>query len=109
MSLLTSSIGRFRLISILEALSYIYLLYCSIYLKRMMGDAEAIRTPGMIHGVLFCIYLTFLLPAMLEAKWTIKKAFLIFLTSLVPIVPFFIEGWLKREQRRVQTNSNSIA
>lgn len=106
LSLLNSSIGRFRLISILEALSYIYLLYCSIYLKRMMGDAEAIRTPGMIHGLLFCIYLMFLLPAMLKAQWTIKKAFLIFLTSLVPILPFFIEGWLKREQLRIQANSN---
>lgn len=102
MSLLTSPIGRFRLISVLEALSFIYLLFCSIYLKRMLGDAEAIRTPGMIHGVLFCIYCVAIYQAMESAKWSLKKTFLIFLTSLVPIVPFFIEAWLKREQIRVE-------
>lgn len=101
MSFFNSAIGRFRLISLLEAASFIYLLYCSIYLKRMMGDADAIKTPGMIHGVLFCIYMLCLLFAMLEAKWSIKKAFLLFLTSLVPILPFFVEGWLKKEQLRV--------
>ena len=105
MSFFNSHIGRFRLISLLEAASFIYLLYCSIYLKRMVGDADAIKTPGMIHGVLFCIYLLFLLFAMLEAKWSIKKSFLLFLTSLVPILPFFIEGWLKKEQLRVRTNA----
>jgi integral membrane protein len=102
MNFINHSIGRFRLVSILEAFSFIYLLFCSIYLKRMLGDAEAIRIPGMIHGVLFCIYCVCLFQAMESAKWSFKKAGLIFLTSLVPIVPFFIEGWLKREQERVQ-------
>lgn len=94
--------GRFRLISFLEALSFIYLLFCSIYLKRMLGDAEAIQTPGMIHGVLFCVYCVAIYQAMETAKWSLTKTFLIFLTSLVPILPFFIEGWLKREQLRVE-------
>lgn len=101
-SLLTSSLGRLRLISILEALSYIYLLYCSIYLKRVMGDDEAIKTPGMIHGVLFCIYALALFSAMIDAKWSLKTAFLVGLTSLFPIVPFLIDHWLKGEQKRVQ-------
>ncbi|MFC5049643.1 DUF3817 domain-containing protein [Rubritalea spongiae] len=104
MQFLNHSIGRFRLISILEALSYIYLLFCSIYLKRMLGDEEAIRIPGMIHGILFCIYCFCLYQAMETAKWSVKRAGLIFLTSLIPIVPFFIEGWLKREQERVQNS-----
>ncbi|GAA5493878.1 hypothetical protein Rhal01_00030 [Rubritalea halochordaticola] len=98
--MLNSPIGRLRVISILEALSFIYLLFCSIYLKRMMGDDSAIRVPGMIHGVLFCVYCMALYQAMEKAGWTIKTAFLIFLTSLVPIVPFFIEGWLKKEDHR---------
>ncbi|WP_018971117.1 DUF3817 domain-containing protein [Rubritalea marina] len=92
------AIGRLRLISILEALSYIYLLYCSIYLKRMLGDAEAIRIPGMIHGLLFCVYCVTLFQATEAGKWSLKKAFLYFLASLVPIVPFFLEPKLKREQ-----------
>ena len=101
MSFFNSSIGRFRLLSLLDAASFIYLLYCSIYLKRIMGDADAIKIPGMVHGVFFSIYLLLLLFAMLDAKWSIKKAFLISLTSIVPFLPFFLEGWLKKEQLRV--------
>ena len=99
MSLLTNPIGRFRLISILENLSWIYLIYCC-YLKYVQGDADAVSLPGRIHGGLFCIYCLLLLFAMIKAKWSIKQAFLIFLTSLFPFVPFFIEPWLKREQQR---------
>jgi integral membrane protein len=105
MNHLSCPLGRFRLVSILEALSYIYLLYCSIYLKRMLGDAEAIRIPGMIHGGLFCVYCVFLYQAMETTQWTLKRAGLIFLTSLIPIVPFFIEPWLKREQQKLNKQS----
>ena len=93
-------IGYFRLISILENLSWIYLIYCC-YLKYGKGITDAVSIPGRIHGGLFCLYLLLLLFAMLSAKWSIKRSFLIFLTSLFPFVPFFIEGWLKREQKRV--------
>lgn len=95
-----SPIGRLRIISILEAISFIYLLFCSIYLKRMMGDDTAIRTPGMIHGILFFIYCGALYQAMEKANWTFRTAGLIFISSLVPIVPFFIEAWLKKEDHR---------
>lgn len=98
--MLNTAIGRLRVISILEAVSFLYLLFCSIYLKRMMGDDNAIRIPGLIHGLLFCVYCLCLYQAMEKAKWTIKTAFLVFLTSLIPFVPFFIEGWLKKEDRR---------
>lgn len=106
MSFFTSSIGRFRLISILENLSWIYLIYCC-YLKYNLGNADAVSMPGRIHGGLFCLYLLLLLFAMLDAKWSIAKSFVIFLTSLFPFVPFFIEPWLKREQIRVKEDSQS--
>jgi len=35
---LSSPVTRLRIFSLLDACSYIYLLYCAIYLKRMMGD-----------------------------------------------------------------------
>lgn len=96
------AVGRFRLISLLEALSFVYLLYCSIYLKRMMGDAEAIKIPGMIHGLLFCVYCLALFQAAEAAKWGKQKVFGYFVASLIPIVPFFLESKLKKEQLKIQ-------
>ena len=105
MSFSSFSIGGLRIISIIEALSYIYLLYCSIYLKRMQGIDDAIQTPGMVHGVLFCIYVVFLALAMFAAKWSVKQGFLLLLASLFPIIPFFVEPWFRKEQLRLNNSA----
>lgn len=97
MKLLKTAVGRLRVMSILDALSYIYLLYCAIYLKRMMGDDTAIKIPGMIHGVLFSFYCLTLLHAMLKKKWSIGVSILIGITSVIPFLPFWVEGWLKKQ------------
>ena len=97
--MLKSHVGRLRLMSILDALSYIYLLYCAIYLKRMLGDDTAIRTPGMVHGVLFTAYCFTLLFAMRHKKWSFLTATLIGLTSIIPFAPFFLDKWLKGEEK----------
>ena len=96
--MLKSTIGRFRIISLLDGISFIYLLYCSIYLKRMMGDADAIRTPGMVHGVLFTIYVVALLHLILSKDWSFKRLILIGATCLIPFAPFWLDGWLKKQE-----------
>lgn len=101
MNPLKTALGRFRMISLIEAISFIFLLYCSLYLKRMLGQPEAIRLPGLVHGILFCIYCPALWQAKEEAQWSMKTTILVFLSSLIPIVPLFIDSWLKREEKRV--------
>jgi len=99
-----TAIGRLRVISIIEAISYLYLLYHAIYSKRILGIEDAIRVPGMIHGVLFCIFCVALLDAMLAQKWKISPPFWnnppvwIFAASLVPLAPIWVEVWLKKQQ-----------
>ena len=70
-----TAIGRLRIISMMDGLSFLYLLYHSIYSKRILGMDDAIRTPGMIHGVLFTIFCFVLLDTMLKQKWSIKLPF----------------------------------
>lgn len=106
MNILKSSVGRLRIMSILDAISYIYLLYCAIYLKRMLGDDSAIRTPGMIHGVLFTLYCITLLNAMISKRWSLIVTILVGLTSIIPILPFFIDKWLTKQQNTVRIPKN---
>ena len=49
--MLGTSIGRLRVVSLLEGLSWIVLLYCSVVMKRMQGHEDAIYLPGIIHAV----------------------------------------------------------
>ena len=98
LGMLSSAIGRLRIISIMDGLSFLYLLYHSIYSKRMLGMDEAIRVPGIIHGVLFTIFCFVLLDAMLKQKWSLKPPVLIFISSLIPLAPIFVEIWLKKQK-----------
>ncbi|MBT4799043.1 MAG: DUF3817 domain-containing protein [Verrucomicrobia bacterium] len=91
-------LGLLRLSSLLDGLSFIILLYFAIYEKRILGDDTAVRIPGMIHGFIFTIFLIFLYFTMEKRNWPIKRAALVFICSLIPFAPFFLEPSLKKEQ-----------
>ena len=91
-------LGLLRLFSLLEGLSFIILLYFAIYEKRILGDETAVRIPGMVHGVIFTIFLVLVYLTMEKRKWPIKRAALVFICSLIPFAPFFLEPNLKKEQ-----------
>jgi len=95
--LLRCSIGRLRIISITEALSYLILLGIAMPLKYIWGEPEAVKIVGMLHGVLFCIFCVALLDAKLNQKWSLKPPFWIFMASLVPFAPIWVERWLKKQ------------
>ncbi len=92
-------LGLLRLSSLLDGLSFIILLYFAIYEKRILGDETAVRIPGMVHGVIFTIFLILLYFTMEKRRWPIKRAALVFVCSLLPFAPFFLEPSLKKEQR----------
>ena len=87
-----------RLISFAEGVSYLVLLYCAIYHKRILGEPEAIRIPGMIHGVLFMLFCLALGYVWIERKWSLKKVVFAFVCSLLPFAPFYLERKLKAEE-----------
>ena len=91
-------LGLLRLFSILDGLSFVILLYFSIYEKRILGNDDAIRVPGMIHGGIFVVFMILLYLTWDEYKWSIKRAGIVFVCALIPFAPFFLEPSLKREQ-----------
>ncbi|MEV8016497.1 DUF3817 domain-containing protein [Streptomyces sp. NPDC086554] len=90
-----SALRRLRLVSAPEAVSFLLLLVCSV-LKRTT-DFNAVPAMGMIHGVLFVLYVLFWLDAWNRAKWNAKTAALYFVLSVLPTGGFFAERKLKRE------------
>jgi len=91
-------LGLLRLTSLLDGLSFVILIYYAVYEKRILGDETAVRIPGMIHGAIFTVFLVFLYLTMEKRKWPLKRAALVFVCSLIPFAPFFLEPKLKREQ-----------
>ena len=90
-----SALRRLRLVSAPEAVSFLLLLVCSV-LKRTT-EFNAVPVMGMVHGILFILYLIFWADAWNRAKWDLRTAALYFVLSVLPAGGFFAERKLKRE------------
>lgn len=88
-----NALGRLRLVGLMEGVSYLVLLVCSA-LKRALNMPELIKIPGMIHGVLFVLFVIVLIDAHISYKWTFKKSLLAFLASLLPFGNFVADAKL---------------
>ncbi|KOT57743.1 membrane protein [Streptomyces rimosus subsp. rimosus] len=86
---------RLRLVSAPEAVSFLLLLVCSV-LKRTTSF-DGVMVMGMVHGILFILYVVFWLDAWNRTKWQFKTAALYFVLSVLPTGGFFAERKLKRE------------
>ncbi|MFJ8820717.1 DUF3817 domain-containing protein [Streptomyces sp. NPDC102467] len=90
-----SALRRLRLVSAPEAVSFLLLIVCSV-LKRTT-EFNAVPVMGMVHGVLFVLYVLFWLDAWNRTKWSFGRAALYFILSVLPTGGFFAERKLKRE------------
>ncbi|MFN5370020.1 MAG: DUF3817 domain-containing protein [Bacteroidia bacterium] len=81
----------FKYTAIVEGWSYLILLFIAVPLKRLFDMPMAVRIFGSIHGFLFVAFCLFLVLAWTDEKWSIKKAGLAFLSSLIPFGTFWFD------------------
>jgi integral membrane protein len=81
-----------------EGISYLLLLCIAMPLKYYFGMPDAVKATGWIHGILFMLYLVYLVKAESILKWGKMEFFAGLMASLVPFGPFFLEGKLKKAQ-----------
>ena len=82
--------SRFRIISIIEGLSYLLLVFIAMPLKYMFDYPMAVKIVGMSHGVLFILFFLALVMAMNKYKWKFL-GFQLFVYSLIPFGFILIE------------------
>ena len=82
--------SRFRIISIIEGLSYLLLVFIAMPLKYMFDYPLAVKIVGMSHGVLFILFFVALVMAMNRYKWKFL-GFQLFVYSLIPFGFILIE------------------
>lgn len=88
---------RFRQIAVLEGISYLLLLFIAMPLKYFAGIPEAVKYTGWAHGVLFVVYAILLVQCWQNYQWKFSKAALVFIASLLPFAPFYVDKKLKEE------------
>lgn len=94
----SSSLQRLRILGILEGLSFLFLLFIAMPLKYIYSLPIYVRYTGMIHGILFILYVVMLYQEKERWEWSWKKFLVLFLCSNLPF-GFLIVEFQKLLQR----------
>jgi integral membrane protein len=90
--LLKTSIGRFRIIGILEGASLLLLFGVAMPVKYILGNPSLVQSIGMIHGLLFILYVLLTISMRGEYNWNNKTTAKVLLASVIPFGTFYIDG-----------------
>ena len=100
-SFLNSTLGRFRLVAIMEGLSFLVLLGIAMPLKYFADMPLAVKYIGWVHGLLFVLYIVLLLKVSALYKWGLGKVAVAFIASILPFGTFILDKKLKKEQQTI--------
>jgi len=96
-SLWSTAVGRLRVISAIEGLSYILLVGVAMPLKYGLDMPQAVRVVGQAHGFLFVAFVVALVWATVAARWSPLRAGWLLALSMIPLGALKIEAELRRE------------
>ena len=85
------TLKTFRVISLLEALSFVILLLVAMPIKYILGNPELVRIVGMAHGILFVLYILGALLLKKKLNWSNQILVVIILCSIIPLGPLYID------------------
>ncbi|MDC1226643.1 DUF3817 domain-containing protein [Algibacter sp.] len=86
-----SSLNIFKIVALLEGVSYILLLFIATPIKYLLNDPQYVKLLGMPHGVLFVAYVALAFLFKKEFSWTSKEFLMVLLASILPFGTFYID------------------
>lgn len=93
---MAAAITRFRIVSLLEAVSFLALL-CSSVIKRTAENETGVQIMGPVHGILFILYVVLALDLKAKLRWDGGTTFKVIIASVIPFAPFFVERWVRTQ------------
>jgi integral membrane protein len=96
--MLNTSLGRFRLVALLEGLSFVLLLFVAMPLKYMAGLPLFVKYVGWAHGLLFVLFFMTLAQVYMEHNWSLKKVLWCVVASFIPFGTFVLDYQLLKKE-----------
>jgi len=103
MAVPSNPVSLLRTIGLIEAVSFLILLFIAMPLKYFAGMPMAVKVAGWIHGVLFITLIVALVRAKLAARWPVARAGLVLVAALLPCGPFVIDRRMREYEAQYQT------
>jgi integral membrane protein len=104
LQLLTTPLGRLRILGFFEGISLILLVFIAVPLKYWGGQPALVKVLGPIHGLLFTMFVLATLSAAVSYHWKFREtSWKILVACMIPFGTFYIDRHiLSREQSRVE-------
>lgn len=81
----------FRIVSFLEGVSYLLLLFVATPIKYLQDDPQYVKILGMPHGILFMLYIVLAIVIKREMNWDNKTLGIVLLCSVIPFGTFYVD------------------
>ena len=92
----------FKIVALLEGLSYILLLGLAVPIKYSLGEPLGVKILGMPHGLLFMAYIIMAIMLQADQKWSAREMTEILIASVIPFGTFYIDRkYLGRVSRKI--------
>lgn len=88
---LDHQVKSFKWISILEGTSFLVLLLIAMPLKYIWEAPQMVEVVGMLHGILFVLYILGALWLYKAMQWNLRTLLVICVSSVLPLGPFYVE------------------
>lgn len=86
-----SLFNSFKLVALLEGISYILLLFVAVPVKYLANDPQYVKLLGMTHGLLFVAYILLAVLLGSKLKWDGKTLLIVLIASVIPFGTFYID------------------
>ncbi|GAL67129.1 DUF3817 domain-containing protein [Jejuia pallidilutea] len=86
-----SFLNTFRVVALLEGVSYILLLFIATPIKYLANDPQYVKLLGMPHGLLFVAYVAIAFLIKNDLNWTNKEFAIVLIAAIVPFGTFYID------------------
>lgn len=91
MNLLKSHTGRLRVIAFLEGCSLLLLVFIAMPIKYLLKIPEATQAIGLIHGILFVLFIVATIAISILQKWNMSRVLMVMASSVLPFGTFYID------------------
>nr|WP_040510635.1 DUF3817 domain-containing protein [Gordonia soli] len=92
---LTTPAKRFRFVAVAEAITWLALLI-AMFFKWVLGYTEAVAVPGMVHGIVFVIFVLVSIVTWVQLRWKVGVGLLALVSSIPPFGTVVFEWWAQR-------------
>ena len=94
-----SLFNSFKVIALLEGISYILLLFAAVPIKYLADDPQYVKLLGMPHGLLFVVYIVLAVLLAAKLKWNGKTLLIVLAASIIPFGTFYVDRtYLKKTE-----------